>query len=526
MIVQVLAVAVLMVGWLSTREPVHGGRGSGGADRLFCCAVACVPLLQLVPLPPSLFATVGGRELVREAGQLAEALDGWVPVSVSTRATLLGFLAGLPAIAVFWCVSSLGTRQRRALSLWVLIVGAVSVFVGLLQVAQGPSSALRFYSITNPSEAVGFFANRNHFSALLYTLLLLTAAWAVQALRAFARAPAKARLEAGILLPMFSTFALLVILMAAQTFTRSRAGLALMIVALLLASLLAIGRRGDGQQSSTGFRLILGAGTLGIVMAIQFALYRILERFEADPLADARIPFARNTLEAVWGSLPWGTGLGTFVPVYGGVERAADALMDTFANRAHNDFLEVWLETGVAGVSLGAVFAIWLLVRSSGVWRRVEGRADIDVLLPRAASVAIVLLLAHSLVDYPLRTTALLALFAFCCALLVPVAGDVEPADARQARRPRVTPASPGPSMDPVAAPRRAAGVEWPVAPGVGASPPMPNADRPSVGGQSGARWGQGIEWPAAWRSERGSDEPSDGDGRAPGPTRAPGRKP
>jgi hypothetical protein len=32
------------------------------------------------------------------------------------------------------------------------------VFVGLSQVAQGPNSTLRFYEITNLSEAVGFFA--------------------------------------------------------------------------------------------------------------------------------------------------------------------------------------------------------------------------------------------------------------------------------------------------------------------------------------------------------------------------------
>jgi hypothetical protein len=37
----------------------------------------------------------------------------------------------------------------------------------LLQVAQGPR-LLRLFAVTNLSEAVGFFANRNHFAALLF----------------------------------------------------------------------------------------------------------------------------------------------------------------------------------------------------------------------------------------------------------------------------------------------------------------------------------------------------------------------
>ena len=51
-------------------------------------------------------------------------------------------------------------------------VGIIGVFVGLFQVAGGPESPLRYFEITNPTEAVGFFANRNHFAALLYCLIL------------------------------------------------------------------------------------------------------------------------------------------------------------------------------------------------------------------------------------------------------------------------------------------------------------------------------------------------------------------
>ena len=82
---------------------------------------------------------------------------------------------------MFLATAELGLGDRRRLSLIVLGVGIISVFVGLTQVAQGPGSALRVFDFTNTTEAVGFFANRNHFAALLYALTLYGAAWAIYA---------------------------------------------------------------------------------------------------------------------------------------------------------------------------------------------------------------------------------------------------------------------------------------------------------------------------------------------------------
>ena len=58
------------------------------------------------------------------------------------------------------CHSAFGHRERRLLSLVLLSVGIASVFLGLAQIAQGPSSSLRPFDYTNDTEAVGFFANR------------------------------------------------------------------------------------------------------------------------------------------------------------------------------------------------------------------------------------------------------------------------------------------------------------------------------------------------------------------------------
>ena len=62
----------------------------------------------------------------------------------------------------------------------------------------------------------------------------------------------------------------------------------------------------------------------------------------------ARIPFAHNTITAAKAYMPFGSGVGTFVSVYPGFEPAHDAISNVYANHAHNDLLEVWLEGGVS----------------------------------------------------------------------------------------------------------------------------------------------------------------------------------
>ena len=143
----------------------------------FCLAVVSVPLLQLIPLPPRIWTALPNREPMVEAFALVGRELPWMPISVSPRATWLSALSLLPALCVFLSTAQLGYRERRATSLLVLAVAILSVFVGLNQLAQGPNSPLRFFEFTNLTEAVGFFANRNHFAALLYTMTVFAAAW-------------------------------------------------------------------------------------------------------------------------------------------------------------------------------------------------------------------------------------------------------------------------------------------------------------------------------------------------------------
>jgi O-antigen ligase len=442
---------------------------------VFCVALVLLPLLQLVLLPPFLWTALPNRGPSEAAFTLSGQPIPWMPISVSPQETWLCFLALIAPVAIFLTTLLVSYRERRWLTLVVLAVGTLSVFVGLVQVAQGPNSTLRFFEITNPSEAVGFFANRNHFAAFLYVLLLFASAWAVNA-AINAGNIRLSELQAGPLIATVAAFTLLVVLLAGEAMARSRAGLALTIVALFCAFALGFtDRRID--RGITPNKVLLAAVAIAVIFVVQYTLYRILDRFDVDLAQDARLDFSKHTIEAAIAYMPIGSGLGSFVPVYALFETPEDTLANTFANHAHNDILEFWLEAGIFGLALMISFAIWFVFRAVQIWQSNPPRAGaLDWSLARAATFVVALIIAHSFVDYPLRTGAMTAMLALACGLMIeplvtveePPAPRVKPRRQRR-KRAELTPLTEIPTGSPQA-------------------PAVP-----------GAKWGSDIDWPEEW---------------------------
>ncbi len=396
---------------------------------IFAGALVLVPAMQLVPLPPELWNRLPGRALIADTYALIDQPLPPLPLTMSPSATWLSGLALLPPLAVFLGTLTLGHAQRGYISYVIIAMGIGSVFLGLLQLAEGPNSSLRFYEITNRTEAVGFFANRNHFSALLYATTLFAAAHLVDAIGVAGETTPRRRLASDIILPLLTWLTALLMLTAAQLMARSRAGLVLTDLALAAAIALGMTDRRI-KASRRGFgRWVVAAAAAVIFLLLPLALYRIFDRFGADPYGDARITFARKTASAAYAYMPFGSGLGSFVPVYQLFETTPDLGL-TYANHAHNDFLEVWLETGLFGLALMGLFGVWVIQRTASVWRETpQELRSIDTGLARAAAVIVLLLLAHSLVDYPLRTTAMMTVASVALAFLF------RPAQFREKRR-------------------------------------------------------------------------------------------
>jgi len=205
-----------------------------------------------------------------------------------------------------------------------------------------------------------------------------------------------------------------------MTLTRSRAGMALLFVAGLSGLLLAW-RHDRGESNQRLLHIALGANLVALLLAFQFGFVAFMQRAErSESFEDIRWPAAQVTSQAAIANLPFGSGFGTFAPIYERFEPRT-LLTRRLVNHAHNDWLELWLTGGIPAIVLAAGFLAWLAASTVKVWRNSQARVPVlDVALERAASIVIVLLLLHSVVDYPLRTAALSVLLAMACAYLIP----------------------------------------------------------------------------------------------------------
>lgn len=480
-VLQLLAIPLLLISaWRLSELP---SLGMARLPLLFCGFVFLLPLVQCLPLPPTLWTLLPQRQLEADAYAITGQPLPWMPISISPRSTMLSALALMVPVSIFLGTILLGHAQRRRLSLIVLGVGIVSVFLGLTQVAQGVGNSLRFYDFNNANDAIGFFANRNHFASLLCAQVVVAGAWLKESALLAANGPREKLFAPSRMLPVMASFIVLVALIAGEAMTRSRGGLSLTILALLgILALVLADRR--GATVVTPARLVGAAVALAVMFSTQFALYRIMDRLAFDPMHDSRIAFARTTADVAWNLMPFGSGMGTFVPIYAAAERPADLVISTFANRAHDDWLELWLETGLFGPILLSAFLCWLALRSLAVWRpAAENAWPIDTSLARAATLVIILLLAHSFVDYPLRTAAMSAIFAFACGLLIEPHGETGTArpSAHEFDRPWPSPTG----AEAVVSAGRSHHV---------VSPKLASEPR-----SDGKHW-QNIEWPEEWR--------------------------
>jgi len=137
--------ALPLLAWALFRlNPSRLGRGGQWAIVLLC-AILALPLLQLIPLPPSLWSGLPSRQEYASAYEAAGMAAPWLPISLDPSATWLGLLSLLPATAIFLAMLSLEQRSRRILIVLIFIVVFASVTLDVLQMIGGEGSPLRFY---------------------------------------------------------------------------------------------------------------------------------------------------------------------------------------------------------------------------------------------------------------------------------------------------------------------------------------------------------------------------------------------
>jgi O-antigen ligase len=398
MVLQLLALPLIFWSLLLKRR---GPTSNPGKQLLWIAVLGIlVVVMQLVPLPPALWTSLPGREFVVEGFLLLQLPLPWLPVSLAPSKTIASLLWLLPALAVLLGILKAGAFRSKWIASAILAVTLAGVVVGTLQ-ASG-AAEWHLYTITNFGTATGFFANSNHMATLLLVSIPFVSALAIGELQSRRRT----QRSSAILVVLAGLLGAILVGLAVNG---SVAGLCLSLPVICASLLMAASLRKRLLFGIIGLLCALAAGAVYLVFATSMGSDLVGENAQT---YNTRYESFSVSLPAVREFLPVGSGVGTFADIYK-IFEDADQVTKEYMNHVHNDYIEVALETGALGIGLMLTFLVWFVHRAVQIWKR----QDSD-LIPKAATIALGAILVHSLVDYPLRTAALSAVFAACCALL------------------------------------------------------------------------------------------------------------
>jgi O-antigen ligase len=407
--VQLTALVVMALRYGSMRQ---FWRDSPVVLRVLIVPALLLPLLQIVPLPQHLWERLPGHDLVARSFAAA-GQDGWMTWSVFPQRTALALTALITPLAVVlagWTVP----RHHLLLAGWFVVgLGVVTVLMGLGQLNPAGSN-LTIYAASEPgSFLVGTFANRN--STALWLGFCATLACLIPAPKPHPALP-------------WVRFGLAALLVVGIILTKSRTGLVLAAIPLGLAGIRGWAWLIESRSAAQGARrgphpalaalgvIALGAAALGgLAVAAPGRIGATLERFEAKD--DPRRFIWEDAIYSAERTWPTGTGIGTFDEV-AQIDESLENVSLRTSGRAHNDYLELAMEAGLAGLVvaaawlLGCIVMAWQARRSELAWSGWAGGAFL---------LAIAL---QSITDYPLRNQTILAFAGLALLLLARAAAN------------------------------------------------------------------------------------------------------
>jgi O-antigen ligase len=383
------AVGALLVQIVAGRTPILG---RSKMPAVLLGGMAAVAALQLIPLPPSWWAVLPGRDFITMS---PIDRDAWRPINLVPDAGWNSLFALLVPFCMLVLVSTLGDQSVRRLT--YLFLGAVllSAVLALLQAAGSGVDNPLINAV--PTGYAGIFANRNHQALFLSIGIAIALNWGLEGGGTW-----RSR-RFWLMLSIVSLFEVSILVAG------SRSGMVLSALAIIAAPLLA--RRISGRARGPKIdKLIYVFGSLiFIAVAVSLSAYLgralSLQRVANLSLGDEFRLRSLGTVQELAGRyFPVGSGLGSFDAIFRMAEPNA-LLEPTYLNHVHNDFIEFFIETGVLGSAVGLAALVWLCRRAVGAF---NSRGS-DARLARTGALIIVLVAVASISDYPARTPMIMA---------------------------------------------------------------------------------------------------------------------
>lgn len=275
----------------------------------------------------------------------------------------------------------------------------VSVFA-LVQYFAANGDIYWVVPVSQGAAVFGPYVNHNHYAGLMELLIPFPLVFALQETLS---------------LPKRMFFGFSAVVMGVSLFyCRSRGGVIAFLCQIVLLALLGRLRKMKRGAVAALLGLIVTMAILLAVLGASEAVSRIStlrEPGRAD-VAGWRMRVNRDSLAMVRRKPVLGWGLGTFTTVYPQFRSFYD---DVIVNTAHNDYMQVLVETGATG----AAITLWFLVivfRES--WRNLQKpQSSWSKGVTLAAVVSVSGILIHSASDFNLHVPANAAIFFVMCTL-------------------------------------------------------------------------------------------------------------
>ena len=414
MAAQLLAIPLLLAAVV--RCHLRGRLVSARWGILAALLIVAVPLLQLLPLPVGLWTSSASR------AQLLQDLHTVGVEAVQTRWTLspaateraIYYL--IPGLALFFSMLAVGRSAWRKMLAVIIVVCVANLLLAFAQVLAGQQSFLNPYPDFAPAMA-GIFANRNHQADMLAVGLMLISVFILEAWKHY-----RENRNTGRRIVLFALIAATFVF--ALPLVGSRAGVIVAMVMLMGVVL------SSGLPSLRTYRAnrTLQVGTLLALIVFVSGLYAAVAWMQVDVDAEgSRHTLLTETLRIGNEQAPLGSGIGTFVSTF--QQGASDTFLTNFyVNNAHNEYAQWWLEGGVLGVAV-TLFALVIFLKTLVNLLR-QRQSSATRVCGMAAMMGIGVVILHSTVDYPLRTHALMAVFAVLSGIAIAAASSGSSAES------------------------------------------------------------------------------------------------
>lgn len=376
---------------------LFGARPSVSNIRPALCilsAALVLVLVQLIPLPPAVWQAMPGRAGLAGASDAIGMAGVWRPIAIVPGAALNAAASFVVPFAILLLVAGLDAREIAWLPTIVLGMVAAAAVLGLLQFSGGGFD--NPFINDSPGQVSGNLANRNHFALLLALGCVVAPVWAFPGGR-----------RSGWRVPIAIGLVLLFILLILAS--GSRAGLLLGMLAIAVALLLVRNaiRRERRRLPRWVFPAIVAGSilTIGLFVLLSIGADRAISvdrLFQMESGEDLRMRNMPIVLRMIAIYFPVGSGFGGFDPVFR-IHEPLPMLKPTYFNHAHNDFIELALDGGLAALALLLGVLVWYVGASIQAWR---GGPEVAKL----GSAMLALVLAAAAFDYSARSAMMMAM--------------------------------------------------------------------------------------------------------------------